>query len=181
MENLECLRGNLILYVKRKFRTRRNIIEIADEIVNQAFLNVTKAAGFTAAHYNFGYMSVACIRAAYKVFHRNDNEDEVMLSFDLTMPLIDEDCFVEEIENAEDTELILQSLQTLKQIERIVIHERYYGDFSFREISERHGIKLNTVLSHHRRALEKLRPVFTTCFPDRIPKHFYGGSKYKSD
>ena len=137
---------------------------MADEIVNQAFLDVKKSPGFTPDHYNFGYMSVACIRVAYKVFHLNDQENNIFLSFDLTTPLIDEFNFVDEIEKADDTEFIIRSLLTLKQIEQIVIRERYYGEFSFREISERHGINLNTILSHHRRALEKLRPIISTYF-----------------
>lgn len=164
MDNLESLRAELVLYVKRKFYTRRNIIEIADDIVNQAFLDVAKSSNFNAEQYNFGYMSIACIRVAYKVFHRNDRDSDTQINFDLTAPLINEDNFVDEIEKADDTRLILQSLQTLKQIEQIVIRERYYGDFSFREISERHNIKLNTILSHHRRALEKLRPILSLYF-----------------
>jgi len=79
------------------------------------------------------------------------------------------------IEKAEDTVVILQSLQTLKQIEQIIISERYYGEFSFREISERHGINLNTVLSHHRRALEKLRPTLAKYFTFSEPRYHYGG------
>ena len=164
MDNQTKLRDELISYIKKKFYTRNNIIIMADEIVNQAFLDVKKSPGFTPDHYNFGYMSVACIRVAYKVFHLNDQENNIFLSFDLTTPLIDEFNFVDEIEKADDTEFIIQSLLTLKQIEQIVIRERYYGEFSFREISERHGINLNTILSHHRRALEKLRPIISTYF-----------------
>jgi len=151
---------------------------MADEIVNQTFLDVAKSMSFNKDQYNFGYMSIACIRTAYKVFHRNDNDKKIMVRFDLTTPLIDEDSFTEEIENAEDAALIFQSLQTLKQIERIIINERYYGDFSFREISEKYGINLNTVLSHHRRALEKLRPVLTNYFNYNISDYYFGKSKH---
>jgi RNA polymerase sigma factor (sigma-70 family) len=142
---------------------------MADDIVNQAFHDVAEEK------YNFGYMSTACIRIAYKAFHRNDRDAETVVSFELTAPLIDEECFVDEIERADDTAAILKSLQTLKQIEQIIIRERYFSDFSFREISENHAINLNTVLSHHRRALEKLRPVLTKYFPERIPQYHYGG------
>ncbi len=161
---MESLRKNLVSYVKKKFYTRRNITDRADDIVNQAFLDVMKSPSFSMEQYNFGYMSVACIRTAYKVFHRNDRDEDILLNFEMTEPLIDEESFVEEIERAEDTALILQSLQILKQVEQIIIRERYYGNFSFREISERHGINLNTVLSHHRRALEKLRPILSLYF-----------------
>lgn len=177
MEDIENLREKLVSYVKKKFCTRRNIIDMADEIVNQAFLYVTKSPGFSVEQYNFGYMSTACIRTAYKVFHLNDRDNGRVL-FDLTAPLIDEDSFVEEIEKADDTAFIFQSLQTLKQIEQIIINERYYNDLSFREISENHGINLNTVLSHHRRALEKLRPVFSKYFNYNISGYFYGKTKH---
>ena len=175
MDHLDDLRARLVSYIRRKFYTRRNVTDLADDIVNQAFLDVAKAKGFCRAQYNFGYMSVACIRAAYKVFHRNDLDSGVTAPFDLAAPLIDEDSFTEEIEKAEDTAHIVQSLQTLKKIEQIVIRERYYGEFSFREISERHGINLNTVLSHHRRALEKLRPTLAKHFPYRVSHYHYGG------
>jgi RNA polymerase sigma factor (sigma-70 family) len=137
---------------------------MAEDIVNQAFLDVTRSSGFDEGKLNFGYMSVACIRAAYKVFHRNDRDSGITVSYGLAAPLIDEDAFVEEFGRADDTAFIVQSLQVLKQVEQIIIRERYYGEFSFREISERHGINLNTVLSHHRRALEKLRPILSKYF-----------------
>jgi len=177
LENIDSLRQNLVTYLKKKFKSRSNIMDMADEIVNQTFLDVAKSACFNKDQYNFGYMSVACIRKAYKVFHKNDRDKNILVSFDLTAPLIDEDSFVEEIENSDDTEFIFQSLQTLKQIERAIINERYYEDFSFREISEKHGININTVLSHHRRALEKLRPVLSKYLNYSISDYQNGKSK----
>jgi len=174
LEDIDSLRRNLVSYLKKKFYSRPNIVDMADEIANQTFFEVAKSACFNKDQYNFGYMSVACIRNAYKVFHKNDKDKNILVNFDLTAPLIDEDSFVEEIEKSNDTEFIFQSLQTLKQIERIIINERYYEDFSFREISEKHGININTVLSHHRRALEKLRPVLSKYFNYSISGARYG-------
>ena len=163
MEEVENLRDKLVKYVRRKFFTRRNIYDTADDVVNQTFLEVMKSPGYDAARLNFGYMSLACIRTAYKVFHKSDAIDTV-LNLEMAMPLIERDDFVDEIASASDTDAILESLQVLKSIEQIIVKERYYGDFTFREISERHGINLNTVLTHHRRALEKLRPVLSLYF-----------------
>jgi len=177
LEDIDDLRRNLVSYIRKKFCSRSNIVDIADEVVNQTFLNVAKSAGFNKEQYNFGYMSIACIRTAYKVFHKNDNDKKITINFDLTSALIDEDSFTEEIVKAEDTAFIFESLQTLKQIERVIISERYYENFSFREISEKYGINLNTVLSHHRRALEKLRPVLTNYFNYDISGFHYGKSK----
>ncbi|MCL2276499.1 MAG: hypothetical protein FWC21_01240, partial [Treponema sp.] len=103
MFNIDDLRENLVSYIKKKFYSRRNIVDMADEIVNQTFLDVAKSAGFNNEQYNFGYMSAACLRTAYKVFHRKDNDKKISIYFDLTSPLIDEDSFTEEIEKAEDT------------------------------------------------------------------------------
>ena len=75
--------------------------------------------------------------------------------------LLDETDIVEEILQAEDTYAVLESLKVLRDIERVVITQRYYGNFTFAEIAKRNGLKLNTVLSHHRRALDKLRPQLT--------------------
>ena len=59
MDNLEDLRAELVSYIRKKFYSRRNITDMAGEIVNQAFLDVARGAGFSADKYNFGYMSVA--------------------------------------------------------------------------------------------------------------------------
>jgi len=160
MEDLTELRARLVAYMRKKFYTRRNAAEFADEIVNQAFLDVA-AAGGDEGRYNFGYMATACLRRAYKVFHRNDVWDGRTAAYDEAVSLIDEAHFVQEIEQAEDTAAIVASLDVLKEVERVIVRERYFGDFTFREIGERHDIKLNTVLTHHRRALNKLRPILT--------------------
>jgi len=180
MDAIGQLRAELIAYVRRKFATRRAVADSAEEVVQRAFLEVVRAAGFDAAQYNFGYMSVACLRVAYKVFHRGDHEDARLVSLDHT-PLIDEAHFVEEVERAEDCAFIFQSLQVLKDVEQIIIRERYYGNFSFKQISETHGINLNTVLSHHRRALEKLRPAMAKYFHYDPPNHYYGKEWRKSN
>jgi DNA-directed RNA polymerase specialized sigma24 family protein len=75
--------------------------------------------------------------------------------------LIDEIDVINEILQTETTDAVLESLKVLRDIEQIVITQRYYGDFSFAKIAEINGLKLNTVLSHHRRALGKLRPKLT--------------------
>jgi len=69
LEDIDSLRQNLVSYLKRKFYSRSNIVDMVDEIVNQTFLEVAKSASFNKDQYNFGYMSIACIRKAYKVFH----------------------------------------------------------------------------------------------------------------
>ena len=77
------------------------------------------------------------------------------------LSFINEDDFVNDILKEEDTREILDSLEVLKQIERIIITQRYFGDLKFNEIAEKNNLKLSTVKSHHRRALEKLRRSMT--------------------
>jgi hypothetical protein len=50
----------------------------------------------------------------------------MLTDFESAEPLISDDNFVREIEEAEDTRAIFASLQILKQIERIIVTERYY-------------------------------------------------------
>jgi DNA-directed RNA polymerase specialized sigma24 family protein len=75
--------------------------------------------------------------------------------------LLDETDIARELIQTEDAAAVLESLKTLRDIERVVVTQRYYGGFSFAQIAEENGLKLNTVLSHHRRALGKLRPQLT--------------------
>ena len=59
---------------------------------------------------------------------------------------------------------IKDALAKLKAVEQKILDMKYYKSYTFREICEETGIKLNTVLSHHRRALNKLRPHFSNIF-----------------
>ncbi len=162
MNDLNILRTELLKFIKRKFYSRPIISDCAEDIVNQAFLVVLQSPRYDEANINFGYMSVACLRIAYRLFSKEDSDNCVPL--ESCSELVSEDNFVEDIMHSEDTEAVLKSLETLKDIERIVVCERYFDGFSFKEISKHHNINLNTILSHHRRALEKLRP--------RLSKYF---------
>ncbi len=164
MGELEELRTKLIEYVKTKFYSRPQIRELADDIVNQAFSEVLP----NIDKCNFGYLAKACIHIAYRYFKRTDNEGKSILSFDDTLSFLDETDVVDELAESENTAEIFNSLDALKEIERVIVFQRYYGDFSFAEIARENSIKLNTVLSHHRRALEKLRPRLSALAGERI-------------
>ena len=110
--------------------------------------------------------AIVCIRLAYRAFiAQAANFKQTYLNTE-GGTLIDETDIADELIRVEDTCIVLESLKTLREIERIIINQRYYGDFLFVEIAKTNGLKLNTVLSHHRRALEKLRPQLTKllCF-----------------
>lgn len=155
------LRDSLIRFVKAKFFGYPNVSLLADDIVHEAYICLLTSRLYTPDKENFGYLSVVCLRIAYRQFmSQSQNHKQLSLDIPDTM-LISEPDFAAELLATEDAQTVLKSLATLREIERIVITQRYYGDFSFAEIAEANDIKLNTVLSHHRRALEKLRPKVT--------------------
>jgi len=116
--------------------------------VHDAFLLVKNES-----QYNFGYLSTVCIRLAYREHKKQKRQD-----IDYIDLLVSEDDVVEQVMAREDATEVLASLDTLREIERKILTLRYYEDYSFAEISRQTGVKLNTVLTTHYRALEKLRP-----------------------
>ena len=148
VESLEELRNELVRYIKRKFSNLNNIADIAEDIVHDAFL-VAK----NEDHINFGYLSTVCIRLAYREYKRQKRQE-----IDYVDLLISEDDVAVQIMERELASDVLSSLDTLREIEKTILTLRYYEDCSFSEISKKTGIKINTVLTTHYRALEKLRP-----------------------
>jgi RNA polymerase sigma-70 factor (ECF subfamily) len=157
----EKLRNVLVRFVHSKFVGYPNVALLADDIVQDAYVKLRSSRQYRPDKENFGYLSVVCIRLAYRYFMAQAVDFKRVYLDAEESYLLDETDIVNELMKAEDATAVLESLKTLRGIERIVISQRYYGDFSFRAIAEGNGLKLNTVLSHHRRALEKLRPQLT--------------------
>ena len=134
---------------------------LADDIVHDAFVRLRSSRSYAPEKENYGYLSVVCVRLAYRKFMAQAADFKQVYWDAEGTSLIDETDVAEELIRAEDAGAVLESLKVLRAIERIVITQQYYGDFSFAEIADRNGLKLNTVLSHHRRALAKLRPQLT--------------------
>ena len=157
----EELRNSLLKLVRYKFSKYPNVSLLADDIVHDAYIKLRSSKSYLPEKENYGYLSVVCIRLAYRKFISQSKEHK-QISLDAEgTSLLDETDIVHELIKAENTEAVLESLKTLRDIERIVITQRYYGDFSFAHIAKRNGLNINTVLSHHRRALGKLRPRLT--------------------
>jgi len=157
----EKLRESLVGLVRRKFAGQANVAALAEDIVQDAYVRLRESRGYEPQKENFGYLSVACVRLAYRKFTAQSADFGMLYTDAQVSDLVDETDVAQEILRAEDVGAVLESLKVLRDIERIVITQRYYGDFSFNEIAEANGLKLNTVLSHHRRALGKLRPQLT--------------------
>lgn len=145
---MEELRKELIAFIRRKFSNLYNIADLAEDIVHDAFLVVKNES-----QYNFGYLSTVCVRLAYREYKKQKEQTTDYIDF-----LVSEDDVVEQVMGQETAAAVLASLDTLREIERTILTLRYYEDCSFAEISRKTHIKLNTVLTMHYRALEKLRP-----------------------
>lgn len=155
------LRSSLMKLIRYKFAKYPNVASLAEDIVQDAYLDLRTSKHYVPHKENYGYLSVVCVRMAYRRF-MSQEDDFKHVYIDTEGPsLLDETDIVNELLQTEDTNAVLESLKVLRDIERVVITQRYYGDFSFAEIAKRNGLKLNTVLSHHRRALGKLRPQLT--------------------
>ena len=155
------LRNALLRLIRYKFSSSPNVALLAEDIVQDAYIKLRSSHQYSADKENYGYLSVVCIRLAYRRFMAQAADFRRVLPDEGITTLIDETDVAGELIKADDSRAVLESLKTLRAIERVVITQRYYGDFSFAAIAEANGLKLNTVLSHHRRALDKLRPELT--------------------
>jgi RNA polymerase sigma-70 factor (ECF subfamily) len=145
---VEELRRELISFIRHKFSNLYNIGDLAEDIVHDAFLLVKNES-----QCNFGYLSAVCVRLAYREHKKQKRQKTDYIDL-----LVSEDDAVEQVMAREVASEVLASLDTLREIERKIVTLRYYEDCSFAEISRKTGVKLNTVLTAHYRALEKLRP-----------------------
>lgn len=153
--------SDLIKYIKIKFSSRKDIVSCAEDIVNDAFIQLLQSSTYTNEKENFGYLSKVSLRVAFGYLSRVNTDIKMITPLSKCLGFISEDDFVDEMLKTEDTKEILESLEVLKQIERIIITQRYFGDLRFNEIAKKNNLNLNTVKSHHRRALEKLRRSMT--------------------
>lgn len=155
------LRDSLVRLIRHKFAGYPNVAFLAEDIVQDAYIQLRSSKQYLPEKENYGYLSVVCIRQAYRIFTKQTENFQELYLDETGTGLIAEKDIVDELIRSENADAVLKSLQVLRDIERIVITQRYYGDFSFEEIARSNGLKLNTVLSHHRRALGKLRPQLT--------------------
>ena len=121
------LRGSLMKLIRYKFAKYPNVVLLAEDIVHDAYLDLRTGRHYAPDKENYGYLSVVCVRMAYRRFmEQSANFNQAFLDAEGTS-LIDETDIVDEILQAEDTYAVLESLKVLRDIERIVITQRYYG------------------------------------------------------
>ncbi len=154
---MEKLRQRLIEFIINKFSNIKNISEFAEDIVSQAFVNCKTCRNYKKENENFGYLSQICKNLAIKKYKSIKWEVANLISYEN----LDEKLFDNRNEqNNLHKDYIKKSLEKLKDIEGKILYLRYYSNLTFSEISEKTGIKINTILSHHRRALKKLKTYF---------------------
>ena len=155
--SMDQLLKDLKQYLLRKFSNINNIEFYCDDIIHDTYLifvNRTAKMGSkeVAQVKNLGYLAKIAQRVAIKLY--NYEKRSLM---DLKFEEL-EDTFREA--DQEITELLRKGQDLLNDMEIKVLEYRYYKEYSFSEISELCDIKVNTLLSHHRRALQKLRPFY---------------------
>ena len=156
------LRSKLIRFVEIKFSNISNICEHAEDIVDEAYLNCLKSKNYNEENENYPYLAKVCTRLAIKQFNLMKWEIKNLNNFqdmEERIPSFQNNTSTS-IENME----IKDALTKLRVVEQKILDLKYYKNYTFREICEETGIKLNTILSHHRRALDKLRPHFSNIF-----------------
>lgn len=162
----EDIRGDLVRYVRSRFANVPGMDLACEDIVDEAFVAVLSGPRAAELPGNFAYMSRVASNLARRAWRasRCDAEleagggdpDLVAGGEDAGMPLFREEAVA----------TLASSLEALRDIERAVIRQRYWDGLSFAEIARRRGLPLGTVLSLHRRALARLRPLVARYFGD---------------
>ena len=148
---MKKLRADLIRFIRIKFYNLAEIEQEAEDIVNQTFL---KACIKDFADLNFKYLAAIAVNEAIDRYKRQRCQTSIEL---LENILHDENNHFSRPEIEEDYQALALAREKLKATENEVIHLYYYEELNFVEISNRTGINLNTIISHHKRALAKLK------------------------
>lgn len=162
------LRARLIAYVRRRYPGAD-----PEDVVSEAVAQLYASAAFSPDKVNFGYLARACDSFALK---RKNSPAEASLPETLSGGEDPADALIR-TENSRELRAVLQSLP---ENQRLVLDEHYFGEKSFREIAKTHGLNQNTVLSHHKRGLERARRMMEVAeenspknpLPPREIKHF---------
>ena len=148
---MKKLRQDLIRFIRTKFYNLTEIEQEAEDIVNQTFL---KACIKDFADLNFKYLAAIAVNEAIDRYKRQKNQTSLDLLIDL---LPDETTSFDRPEKEEDYRILAAAREKLREMENRVIHLHYYEGLSFTAIAEQLEMNFVTVLSHHRRGLERLR------------------------
>lgn len=158
------LRDELLRFLRVRFANLPCIEVACEDIADEAFAAVLAGPRGTELAGSFAYMSAVAANLARRAWRRwrieaghlagEVDPDGLWASAGEESPIFREEALA----------VIAASLEALREIERTVLRHRYWDDLAFAEIAQRTGLGLNTVLSLHRRALAKLRPLVSGYF-----------------
>jgi DNA-directed RNA polymerase specialized sigma24 family protein len=63
----DALRESLLRLVRHKFAGHPNVVLLADDIVQEAYLRLRAGRAYAPEKENYGYLSVVCVRLARAV------------------------------------------------------------------------------------------------------------------
>ncbi len=148
------------------FRVANNDVakDLASETFFQALKNIWRfrfvQRPFSAWLYKIASTQIAMyFREKTKYCELTKEEYPEILSAAIAKNLSPMD-ITELMDKKEDFKKLHHCIQQLKGIEQSIIVLRYFEDKSLLEVSEILGVKINTVKSHVRRALQHLKKIF---------------------
>jgi len=97
------LRSSLLKLIRYKFAKYPNVVSLAEDIVQDAYLDLCTSRHYTLDKENYGYLSVVCVRMAYRKFMSQEEDfKQVYIDAEGTS-LLDETAIVDELLQTEDT------------------------------------------------------------------------------
>ncbi len=135
----------------------RNSAQV-DDLIQATYLKVMERGAAAQAATAKGWLFRVAYREALIVKRRAASRDRTTQHL-ATLPLREAPRPDESLIRAETIQAVRQAMKSLSEPQRKVVNARMTGDQTFAEIAAEAGLPLGTVLTHMRRALEKLRRV----------------------
>lgn len=129
---------------------------LVDDVIQATYLKAVERGGAAHPDTAKGWLFRVAYREALVIKRRDAARDRTnrrlasLTPRDATRP---DDGLI----RAETVQAVRQALTTLSDAQRRVVLARMHGDQTFAEIAAESGMPLGTVLTHMRRALEKMR------------------------
>lgn len=165
MESNEELLAQYLLNVSHELaiflrgRVGASTEDVMSEITVLAFQNINKLCVRNYEEFTYWVFNVA--QKKVKEWYRKNKAQAIPLETISTRDLVSvadrTDSPLSIYLLREEKERLITVLERLKKSDKLIYKEHYSENLTFQEISDRHNIPLSTVLSRHRRFLEKLR------------------------
>jgi RNA polymerase sigma factor (sigma-70 family) len=158
------IRDDLVRYVRSRFANVPGMDLACEDVVDEAFAAVLAGPRAAELADNFAYMARVASNLACRAWRASRRDSELDAGLGDPDLLAGGDGAELPAFRGEAVAAIAASLDALRDVERSVIHQRYWEGLAFAEIARRSGLPLGTVLSLHHRALARLRPLVARYF-----------------